>query len=95
MGPSFGTKLISFATPYVTAAPIYDSFVAKWIFAHESNAFREVSTDPGVWNPKLYRRYVEWVDSHAQLIGCHADQVELAIFEDAVAQFSKQSSWGS
>lgn len=93
LGPAFGTKLISFATPRDIAAPIFDSFVAKWINEFEPHAFNGVSIRPSSWNVKTYSRYLEWVSFHASSLKCLANEIELAIFQEGLSKFSTNSPW--
>jgi hypothetical protein len=93
LGPSFGTKFLSFCTPREIGAPIYDSFVGLWISKYASKEFQEVSTNPENWNTKTYFAYWDWVKKHAEYFNCYPDEVELVLFRDAERQYSKNSSW--
>lgn len=93
LGPAFGTKLISFFTPREVAAPIYDSFIWKWMSRYANDAFENGSCSSEVWNLKIYTTYLNWMSFHASRLNCYSDDLELVIFRDSLDQFSSTSSW--
>jgi hypothetical protein len=88
LGPSFGTKWISFATPKNNPAPIYDSFIAKWIDIFASDEFNGVSTNPENWNLKTYTAYYHWLKKMEAKFAIGADTLEYIIFTNALVEFS-------
>ncbi len=95
LGPSFGSKFLSFCTPREVGAPIYDSLISFWVKAFAQKEFLGVPTSSENWNLKTYTRYWDWVKEHSDQMDCFPDEVELALFRDAERQFSKNSSWAS
>lgn len=93
LGPSYGTKVISFWTPRATGAPIFDSFIGKWLSEFAAVEFRNVPTEPSSWHIKSYKTYRDWVLHHSEQLSCFSDEVELAIFRESEALFSSRSSW--
>jgi hypothetical protein len=93
LGPAFGTKLISFFTPREIVAPIYDSFIWKWMDHYGKDVFENSSSSSEVWSLKTYTKYLDWMQSNALTLGCFGDDLELVIFRDALNQFSSNSSW--
>jgi hypothetical protein len=93
LGPSYGTKFITFCTPRAIGAPIYDSYIAKWLemFAAEEFAGTRISSES--WNSNTYSRYWGWAKEHSELLQCYPDQIELVLFRDAERLFSKTSNW--
>jgi len=93
LGPSFGTKFLTFCTPREIGAPIYDFFVSVWIKEFATKEFSNVSTSSENWNLKTYSKYWDWVKEHSDELNCYPDEIELAIFRDAENKFSKSSNW--
>ena len=93
LGPAFGTKLICFFTPREFVAPIYDSFISKWMEKHAKNAFLGQSTSSEVWSKSIFTSYLAWVDFHVSKLNCFSDDLELLMFRDSLDQFSNTSSW--
>lgn len=93
LGPAFGTKLISFFTPREIVAPIYDSFIWKWMNQYANEVFNGASSSSEVWNLKTYSHYLNWMSLHAAKYDCYGDDLELVIFRDALARFSTSSAW--
>ena len=88
LGPAFGTKWLSFASPSAQPAPIYDSFIAMWVNKYAKKDFTKVSTSSEVWNKKTYGAYLEWMLSKSLEFGIRPDDFELVIFQDATREFS-------
>ena len=88
LGPAFGTKWLSFASPSAQPAPIYDSFIAMWVDKYAKKDFAGVSTSSEVWNKKTYGAYLEWMLSKSREFGIRPDDLELVIFQDATQEFS-------
>jgi hypothetical protein len=95
LGPSFGTKFLSFCTPREVGAPIYDSFIGLWVAKYAKVDFKGVSTNPENWNLKTYEAYWQWIKEHSENFECFPDEVELVLFRDAELQFSKNSGWAA
>ena len=93
LGPSYGSKFITFCTPREIGAPIYDSLISMWIRKYAEREFFGVSTSSETWNLKAYSRYWDWVKEHSDELGCYPDQIELVLFRDAENKFSKASNW--
>jgi len=89
LGPSYSTKFMNFCTPRDVGAPIYDSYVAKWVNVFALDEFSEVRTASRNWNSKTYSHYWRWIKNHSQSTGCFPDEIEFVLFNDAEAQFSK------
>ncbi len=93
LGPSFSTKFIYFSTPREVGAPIFDSYIAKWIAHQEIERFASLSVTSERWNFKTYSEYWHWAK---EISACHQillDELELIIFRDAEALFAKNSIW--
>ena len=93
LGPSYGSKFITFCTSREVGAPIYDSLISFWVKAFAEEEFSGVSTTSENWNLKTYTRYWNWVKEHSDELDCFPDQVELVLFRDAEQKFSKKSGW--
>ncbi len=93
LGPSYGTKFMTFCTPREVGAPIYDSLVAIWVTEFAREEFLGVTTSSANWNLKTYSRYWDWVKEHSDALGCYPDEIELVLFRDAESKFSKSSNW--
>lgn len=93
LGPSYGSKFISFCTPRRVGAPIYDSLVSSWVKKFAQKEFLGVSTTSENWNLKTYTRYRHWVKEHSDEFACFPDEVELVLFRDAEKKFAKSSNW--
>lgn len=91
LGPSYGSKFISFCTPRSLGAPIYDSYIASWIKSLAAQDFIGIPISSENWNSKTYFRYWEWVIEHANALDCFPDEIELVLFSDAEKMFSKTS----
>lgn len=95
LGPSYGSKFITFCTPRDVGAPIYDSLISFWVKAFAEEEFSGVPTSSENWNLRTYTRYWYWIKEHSDQLDCFPDEVELALFRDAERQFSKNSGWAS
>ena len=93
LGPSYGSKFITFCTPRDIGAPIYDSLIAMWVKEFAAKEFLGVTTSSESWNLKTYSRYWDWVKEHADKLDCYPDEIELVLFRDAESKFSKASNW--
>jgi len=93
LGPSYGSKFITFCTPREIGAPIYDSLIAMWIEEFAKKDFSGAPTSSENWNLKTYSRYWDWVKEHSDELGCYPDEIELVLFRDAETKFSKSSKW--
>jgi hypothetical protein len=93
LGPSYGSKFITFCTPRDIGAPIYDSLIAMWVKEFAAKEFLGVTTSSESWNLKTYSRYWDWVKEHADELECYPDEIELVLFRDAESKFSKASNW--
>jgi hypothetical protein len=93
LGPSYGSKFISFCTPRDKGAPIYDSLIAMWIESFAKKDFSGIPTSSENWNLKTYSKYWDWVKEHSEELDCFPDEIELVLFRDAEIKFSKTSSW--
>lgn len=93
LGPSYSSKFITFCTPRYVGAPIYDSYIALWVEAFAAQDFAGIKTTSEVWSSKTYSRYWDWVKEHADQLNCFPDDIELVLFRDAEAKFSKGSNW--
>ncbi len=87
LGPSFGTKFLSFCAPRNLGAPIYDSFVSLWLAKYAKQEFRNFSLNSQTWNDKLYSAYWDWIKIHADSFDCFPDEVELVLFDDSFRRF--------
>lgn len=93
LGPSYGSKFITFCTPREVGAPIYDSLISFWVKAFAEEEFSGVPTSSENWNLKTYTRYWNWIKQHSDELDCFPDEVELVLFRDAEKKFSKGSNW--
>ncbi len=93
LGPSYGSKFITFCTPREAGAPIYDSLIAMWVKEFAEEEFSGVTTSSESWNLKTYSRYWDWVKEHSDKLKCYPDEIELVLFRDAEIKFSKASNW--
>jgi hypothetical protein len=93
LGPSYSSKFMTFCTPRQIGAPIYDSYIALWVEAFAAHDFEGVKTSAEVWNSKTYSRYWDWIKEHSDQLNCFPDDIELVLFRDAEAKFSKGSNW--
>jgi hypothetical protein len=93
LGPAFGTKWLSFASPKNQPAPIYDSFISMWVSAFAQKEFTYVPTSSEVWNDKTYFRYLDWMVQNSTALEIRPDDLEMLIFQDATQKFANQSKW--
>ena len=93
LGPSYGSKFMTFCIPRDIGAPIYDSLIAMWVKEFAAKEFLGVTTSSESWNLKTYSRYWDWVKEHADALKCYPDEIELVLFRDAERKFSKKSGW--
>ena len=93
LGPSYGTKYITFCTPREVGAPIYDSLIATWIKEFAQKEFSGFPISSENWSLKTYSKYWDWVKEHSEELGCYPDEIELVLFRDAESKFSKASNW--
>ena len=93
LGPSYGSKFITFCTPRDVGAPIYDSLISFWVKAFAEKEFSGVPTSAENWNLNTYTRYWNWIKEHSDEFDCFPDEVELVLFRDAEKKFSKGSNW--
>ncbi len=93
LGPSYGSKFMTFCTPREIGAPIYDSLVAMWIEEFAKKDFFGVPTSSENWNLKTYSKYWDWVKGHSAGLEVFPDEIELVLFRDAESKFSKSSNW--
>ena len=88
LGPSFGTKWISFCSSRENPAPIYDSYIALWVSRYAAKDFKGVSTNSENWNLKTYRTYCNWMKELENIYALPADMLEFIIFEEAFREYS-------
>jgi hypothetical protein len=93
LGPSYGSKFLTFCTPREIGAPIYDSLLAIWVEQFAKKDFLGVPTSSENWNLKTYSRYWDWVKHHSEALGAYPDEIELVLFRDAESRFSKSTNW--
>jgi len=93
LGPSFSTKFMFFCTPREVGAPIFDSYIAKWISHFEIEEFSKLSVTSERWNFKTYSQYWHWSKEVSSQHNILPDEFELIIFRDAEYLFSKNSLW--
>jgi hypothetical protein len=93
LGPSYGTKVLNFLTPRDIGAPIYDSYIAKWITTFAQEEFTSFPLKYSVWNTRTYSKYRDWVIEHSANLDCFPDDIELNVFRAAADNFSKISHW--
>jgi hypothetical protein len=93
LGPAFGTKWISFASPRSNPAPIYDSFISKWFQHFAADVFAQGPVSSLPWNPSTYSIYLNWMLEQSRLQDMKCDALELLIFQDAMQTFPNSSKW--
>ena len=93
LGPSYGSKFITFCTPREVSAPIYDSLIALWVAKNAKEEFSDLSTGTLKWSFKTYSFYCDWIEEHSKKLECYPDEVELVLFRDAEVRFAKSSNW--
>lgn len=93
LGPSYTSKFVCFSTPREIGAPIFDSFIARWLEKNTSTEFKDLSLSSQTWNIKAYTKYLTWIQAHAKHLNAYPDDLELVIFREAEGMFSKNSRW--
>ena len=93
LGPSYGTKFISFNAPRIVSAPILDSLILNWLKELAKDEFSDVSLSSATWNSQTYSKYCDWIGLHAEAASCFSDEVELVLFREAEKRFAKASGW--
>lgn len=93
LGPSFSTKFIYFSTPREVGAPIFDSYIAKWIAHQAIERFVSLSVTSERWSLKTYSEYWHWATEISSRHKILPDELELIIFREAETLFSKNSIW--
>lgn len=88
LGPAFGTKFLYFCEqpPIGHNALILDRLVADWLRAHTS-----LTVNPGVWNSRVYGRYLDAIHEWAEQLSISPEEVERAIFQSEAA--SRGGQW--
>jgi hypothetical protein len=93
LGPSYTSKFVSFCTPRIVGAPIFDSYISMWLASYAKSDFEGFSLSSQNWNIRTYSMYLKWIQEHALHLKAYPDDVELVIFRDAEYKFSKSSKW--
>ena len=93
LGPSFGTKFISFMTPIDQTAPILDSLVAKWLINFGPEEFNIGERRYTKWDVNVYGAFCSYVSRISKSFSCRADLIEQLIFESASKEFAVNSGW--
>lgn len=92
LGPSYGSKVLSFFTPRDIGAPILDSLIARWLKQNAAFEFKGFSTKSVGWGLRTYARYHDWISKHAFSLGCYPDEIEQVLFEAAEKEFSRNGT---
>ncbi len=93
LGPSFGTKFISFMTTVEQTAPILDSLVAKWLVHYGPDIFKLSERRYTKWDIAVYEAFCSYIAGLASQYNCHADLIEQLMFESASKEFTVNSGW--
>lgn len=82
LGPSFGSKVLTFFHPSERAPAILDSIVARWLNENALNDFGAKGVNAEIWNPRTYERYINWMNDLSTEFQVPASTLELLIFTD-------------
>jgi hypothetical protein len=82
LGPSFGSKVLTFFHPSESAPAILDSIVARWLNQNALNVFGAKGVNAETWNLKTYERYINWMNDLSTEFRVPASTLELLIFTD-------------
>lgn len=82
LGPSFGSKVLTFFHDRESAPAILDSIVAKWINGHVPGLLGDKNVNAEIWNVQTYDRYIRWTKATSDVYEIHPCSLEQVIFTD-------------
>jgi hypothetical protein len=82
LGPSFGSKVLTFFHTPSTAPPILDSIVATWINENAPDLIFRNGVNAETWNLPTYERYIKWMMDLANELDAPVCSLEQLIFSD-------------
>ena len=86
LGPSFGTKVLTFYHDPKHAPAILDSVVSKWCSRHVKDGPIAGGLTIETWSLTTYDRYQEWMSDLSRFHGVPICSIEQIIFEDEYSQ---------
>jgi hypothetical protein len=86
LGPSFGSKVLTFFHSPYNAPAILDSIVAKWLNENAPYHFGSQGINTETWNVSKYDRYTSWINDVAYDFEVTACTIEQLIFSDQYSQ---------
>lgn len=82
LGPSFGSKVLTFFHASDSAPAILDSIVALWINEHAPGVFGSKGVNAETWSVGTYERYIDWMSELSDEFQIPACTLEQLIFTD-------------
>jgi hypothetical protein len=82
LGPSFGSKVLTFFHKPGFAPAIFDSIVAKWLNENAPTLFGSNGANAETWSVTTYERYNKWIADAASDFQISACNLEQLIFSD-------------
>ena len=82
LGPSFGSKVLTFFHEPQSAPPIMDSIVADWLKKHAPDLHWVRKVNAETWNLSTYESYLKWISDASVIYQVTPCSLELLIFTD-------------
>lgn len=82
LGPSFGSKVLTFFHAPGTAPAILDSIVAIWLNEHVPKLLGDKKVNAETWNLQTYARYIDWLQAVSAAYKISPCSLEQLIFTD-------------
>jgi hypothetical protein len=82
LGPSFGSKVLTFFHAEESAPAILDSIVAQWLNKEVPYLQGASLVNAETWNLGTYENYIKWINEMSKIYGVPGCTVEQLIFSD-------------
>lgn len=82
LGPSFGSKILTFFHASDSAPAILDSIVSKWLNKYIPSLLGDKKVNAETWNAQTYKHYIGWMQEVSDAYGISACSLEQLIFTD-------------
>lgn len=82
LGPSFGSKVLTFFHDPATAPAILDSIVANWLNEYVPSLLGGKKVNAETWNVQTYARYIGWSQEVSEAYEIAPCSLEQLVFTD-------------
>jgi len=82
LGPSFGSKVVTFFHAPDSAPAIMDSIVASWLNEYVPSLLGNKKVNAETWNVRTYERYISWIEEASDAYQIPSCSLEQLIFTD-------------